>query len=223
VKNVIFLAPPAAGKGTFSDYLVEKYGYLHFSTGSILREKSKNNTKLKEILESGELVRDEVILPVIEEVLKEIPKNTPFILDGFPRTLQQAKKLDIILSGLEISDVVVVEVDVEKETLKDRVIGREVCSKCYRSYNQSILEFKPKVAGRCDDCQNLLTKRDDDNEESFEVRYNTYLESTIPIIAYYKEKGCLKVICNNKLDQTEALNQLRSVIKWTSKVQEKSN
>lgn len=213
MKNVIFLAPPAAGKGTFSDYLVEKFGYIHYSTGSILREKAAHNEKLKEILESGELVQDEIILPLVEEVLGSIPKGKNFILDGFPRTLQQAKKLDIILSGLNILDVIVVEIDVEKETLIGRVIGREVCSKCYRSYNKNILEFKPKVEGRCDDCQSILTKRDDDNEKSFEVRYNTYLESTLPIIAYYKEKGCLKVICNDKLDQTEALNQLRSVIK----------
>lgn len=213
MKNVIFLAPPAAGKGTFSDYLVEKFNYKHFSTGSILRENAQKNEKLKQILESGELVEDEVIIPLIEKVLKSLSKEDKFILDGFPRTLQQAKKLDIILSGLKVLDVVVVSIDVEKETLIDRVIGRKVCSKCYKSYNTNILEFKPKVMDRCDDCQSVLIKREDDNQKSFLVRYNTYLESTLPIIAYYKEKGCLQVIQNTELEQTKALEQLRSVIK----------
>ena len=212
MKNVIFLAPPLAGKGTFSDYLEKEFGYLHFSTGSILREKSQQDESLKKILESGELVKDEIILPLVEEVIKTREKSKPFILDGFPRTLQQAKKLDIILSGLEIVDVVVIFIDVEKDTLIDRVVGRKVCSKCYQSYNLNILEYKPKVVDVCDRCGHRLITRSDDNLESFQIRYQNYLESTNPIIAYYKEKGCLKVICNNELDQTVALNQLRSVI-----------
>lgn len=212
MKNIIFLAPPLAGKGTFSDYLEKNFGYYHLSTGSILREKAVDNEKLKKILESGELVTDEIILPLVEEVLKNRDKTKPFILDGFPRTLQQAKKLDIILSGLGVLDVVVVSIDVKKETLIDRVIGRKVCNKCYRSYNSNILAFKPKVSDVCDFCGSKLITRDDDNLESFQIRYKTYLESTSPIIAYYKEKGCLKVIHNDELDQTEALNILRGVI-----------
>ena len=212
MKNVIFLAPPLAGKGTFSDYLEKEFGYLHFSTGSILREKSQQDESLKKILESGELVKDEIILPLVEEVIKTREKSKPFILDGFPRTLQQAKKLDIILSGLGVLDVVVVSIDVEKETLIDRVIGRKVCNKCYRSYNLNILAFKPKENDVCDSCGSKLITRDDDNLASFQIRYKTYLESTSPIIAYYKKKGCLRVIHNDELDQTKSLNILRGVI-----------
>lgn len=212
MKNVIFLAPPLAGKGTFSDYLEKNFGYQHFSTGSILREKSLHNEELKKILESGELVSDDVILPLVKEVLENRDITKPFILDGFPRTLQQAKKLDIIFLGLGVLDVVVVSIDVKKEILIDRVIGRRVCNKCYRSYNMNIVNFKPKVNDVCDFCGFPLIIRDDDNLESFEVRYRLYLESTNPILAYYKEKGCLKVIHNNELDQVDALNQLRSVI-----------
>lgn len=212
MRNVIFLAPPSAGKGTFSSYLEEHFSYQHFSTGSILREKAKNNEAIKKILESGEFVSDEIILPLVKDVLEHRDLSRPFILDGFPRTLQQAKKLDIILSGLEIVDVVVIFIDVKKDTLIDRVVGRKVCSKCYQSYNLNILEYKPKVVDVCDRCGHRLITRSDDNLESFQIRYQNYLESTNPIIAYYKEKGCLKVICNNELDQTVALNQLRSVI-----------
>lgn len=212
MKNVIFLAPPGAGKGTFSEYLIKNFGYKHFSTGSILREKAKEDKKIKEILDSGRLLYDETVLPIVKEVLSQVPKNTPFILDGIPRTLHQAKILDIILNGLGLLDVVVIFIDVEKEVLLDRILGRKVCESCHRTYNSNIEKYKPKKEGICDDCNNPLVVRKDDNKESFEKRYLTYLESTYPIIAYYKEKGCLKVIQNNELDQTESLNQLRSVI-----------
>ncbi len=213
MRNVIFLAPPLAGKGTFSDYLVENYSYQHFSTGSILRNCSVQNDSLKDILESGELVRDEIILPLVEEALKNRDKSKPFILDGFPRTLHQAQNLDIILSDLGIFDVVVIVIDVNKKTLIDRVMGRRVCSNCYRSYNLNQEAFRPLVSEVCDDCGYPLITRDDDKLDSFLVRYETYLKSTEPIIEYYREKNCLQVICNDVLDQTEAFLKLRGVIR----------
>jgi len=212
VKNVIFLAPPLAGKGTFSDYLEKRFGYQHYSTGSILRERALHDEKIRQILLSGELVSDEIIMGLVDDVLKKSKHNVPFILDGIPRTLQQAKKLDIILSGLEISNYVVVFIDVEEDILIDRVIGRKVCPTCHQSYNMKNEEFKPKVDNVCDFCSSTLVTREDDNLESFKVRYQKYLESVKPIKAYYEEKGCLKVIYNNELDQTEALNQLWGVL-----------
>ena len=212
MKNVIFLAPPLGGKGTFSDYLEKEFGYEHFSTGSILREKSLHDDFLKEILESGVLVSDDVILPLIDDVLQNRDQDKPFILDGFPRTIEQAKKLDMILSGLGIDDVAVIYINVKKETLVDRVIGRKVCSKCYRSYNLNIDKFRPKVLDVCDGCGSSLITRDDDNLESFTVRYNTYLKNTEPIISYYQEKKCLSVIQNDELSQEDSFEKLRSVI-----------
>lgn len=212
MKSVIFLAPPAGGKGTFSDYLVKNCGYKHLSTGYILRKKALNDEKLATFLKSGNLVDDETIMDIIREELEILDKNMPFILDGVPRTLQQAEKLDIILTGLKKSDVEVIFIDVEESILKDRVIGRRTCSKCHRTYNINIKEFKPSVNDFCDDCNIPLILREDDNEESFKVRYNTYLESTIPVVAYYKKKGCLTVLPNNEVDQTKALKNLLEVL-----------
>jgi len=212
MKSVIFLAPPAAGKGTFSDYLIKHYGYKQLSTGDILRGYAKNDASLAEILKSGQLACDDVIMNIVEKELKMIPEGVPFILDGIPRTLQQAKKLDIILSGLTNLDVVVVYIDVNKEILTDRVIGRRICEKCHRSYNILISEFKPKDENLCDDCRIPLVQRKDDNLESFKIRYTNFIESTYPVVAYYKEKGCLRVLQNNEVDQTNALDQLKEIL-----------
>ncbi len=211
MKNVIFLAPPAAGKGTFSDYL-KTLGYCHYSTGDILREKAKSDTNLANILSSGSLVDDDTILNLIESVLKNHDKKIPFILDGIPRTLQQAKKLDIILNSLGMNHLVAVHIDVEKDILIDRVVGRRICPKCHRSYNVILDGFEPKEEGLCDDCKEPLVQRSDDNLESFEKRYQAYIESTYPIVSYYKEKGSLKVVSNNELDQTSAFEKLRGVV-----------
>lgn len=212
MKNIIFLAPPVAGKGTFSNYLVQNFGYRQISTGNILREKATNDVKLAEYLKTGNLVDDETIIEIVSEKLQNHPKNIPFILDGVPRTLHQAKKLDIIMHGLNISNVVVVYIDVEKEILIDRVVGRMICPKCHRTYNINQNEFKPKVENVCDVCSINLEKRTDDTLESFMIRYNTFLERTYPIISYYREKGCLRVLENNQVDQTKSFEQLRSVM-----------
>lgn len=212
MKSVIFLAPPAAGKGTFSEYLVKNYGYYHLSTGTVLRNRALNDSHLSELLQSGSFVDDDIIMNIIKEELTKLDDTQKFILDGVPRTLQQAKKLDIILTGLKKQDVVVIFIDVDKTVLIDRVIGRRCCPKCRRNYNILVDEFKPFVVGTCDDCKVELIKRDDDNLESFKVRYNTFLERTAPVVAYYKEKGCLKVLQNNEVDQTEALKKLLEVL-----------
>lgn len=212
MKSIIFLAPPAAGKGTFSEYLVKNFGYKHLSTGKILRERAFVDKTLAEYLKSGNLVDDEIIMNIIRTELEQLDRNTPFILDGVPRTLQQAKKLDIILTGLKRQDVMVVYIDVVEAILQDRVIGRRSCQKCHRTYNILVDEFKPSVDGICDDCGGSLIQREDDNLESFKVRMNTYFERTVPVVTYYKDKGCLKVLQNNEVDQTSALHILMEVL-----------
>lgn len=211
MKNIIFLSPPCAGKGTFSDYLVKNYGYIQLSTGDMLREKASIDKDLALFLKSGKLVSDDMIMDIISDALKNISSDTPFILDGIPRTLQQAKKLDIILSGLE-KEAVVVYIDVDKKILLDRVCGRRICSKCHRSYNINIDSFKPKVENKCDDCDALLIQREDDTIESYMVRYNTFIKSTLPLIDFYKEKGVFTSISNNDVDQSSALKSLRGVL-----------
>ena len=139
--------------------------------------------------------------------------NRPFGLNvQVPtRTLQQAKKLDIILSGLE-KEAVAVYIDVDKKILLDRVCGRRICSKCHRSYNINIDSFKPKIENKCDDCDALLIQREDDTIESYMVRYNTFIKSTLPLIDFYKEKGVFTSISNNDVDQSSALKSLRGVL-----------
>ena len=104
MKNIIFLSPPCAGKGTFSDYLVKNYGYIQLSTGDMLREKASIDKDLALFLKSGKLVSDDMIMGIISDALKNISNDTPFILDGIPRTLQQAEKLDIIFKNSSFSE-----------------------------------------------------------------------------------------------------------------------
>ena len=192
MKNIIFIAPPAAGKGTHSKTLVDKYDYVHISTGDMLREVIASGSTLglevKNIIDQGKLVSDELIIKLIQNKLDEI-KGKPFILDGFPRTLNQAISLDELIDD----NYEVIYLDIDKETAIKRIEGRLTCS-CGASYNVNNEAFKPKVEGICDKCGNKLIKRDDDNVESFAVRYDTFLTNTKPLYDYYEEKGKLHVI-----------------------------
>ena len=209
MKSVIFIAPPAGGKGTLSEYLVNNYGYEHLSTGDLLRKKALVDNELAQMLKTGNLIPDTIMLDIIKEAINALPKNKPFILDGVPRTLQQAEVLDIILNGLNYE---VVYVSVDEGILLDRVLGRCVCPKCHKTYNNRIKEFKPEVEGICDICHEKLLSRSDDNEETFKIRYQQYMTSTYPLVEYYKNLGRLKVISNNAVDQTSTLECLVGVL-----------
>ncbi len=209
MKSVIFIAPPAGGKGTLSEYLVQNYSYEHLSTGELLRNKAINDSHLNEMLKSGNLIPDEIMLDIIKDSIEKLPDDKPFILDGVPRTLQQAKVLDIILEGLSY---VVVYIDVDEDILLKRLLGRCTCPKCHKTYNKNILAFKPKVDGICDVCQTKLSSRSDDTEETFKIRLQQYKECTYPLIEYYKKMGRLKVISNNAVDQTSTKECLVGVL-----------
>ena len=197
MKNIIFIAPPAAGKGTISDYLVKKYSYLHISTGDLLRDEIASGTefgqKLDKILKSGSLVDDEVVIRLVESKLSSI-EDEPFILDGFPRTLSQAQVLDEILNKLDIKNNMVVYLMVDLDTVLKRVMGRVICPKCKKSYNLDNEKLKPIYDGICDDCGEQLIHRDDDNEETFKVRYESFMNNTKPVLDFYQDKGILKEI-----------------------------
>lgn len=196
MKNIIFIAPPAAGKGTVSDYLVKNYNYEHLSTGDLLREVIKSGSEfgkeIDKIISSGNLVSDDVIIKLVSDKLKTLDESRPFILDGFPRTLNQAKSLDEMLVNLGITNNIAVYLDIDLEEALKRVLGRITCPKCKRSYNKNIEKLRPVNGNVCDDCNVELESRSDDNEETFKVRFSTYLENTSPIIDYYKERGILK-------------------------------
>ncbi len=209
MKNIIFIAPPAAGKGTQSNMLKEKFDYAHISTGDMLREAINSGSKLgmdvKNIIDKGELVSDDIIIKLVEEKLASL-NGKPFILDGFPRTLNQAKSLDNIIDD----NYVAIYLDLSEEEAVKRITGRLTCS-CGKSYNVNIDSLKPKVEGVCDDCGSALIKRDDDNVDAFKVRFKTFLDNTNSLLDYYEEKNKLVKINVNR-DVLEIFNDISGVI-----------
>lgn len=214
MKNLILIAAPGAGKGTLSNDLLEKYDYVHISTGDLLREQvakgDELGQKIQEYQVAGKLVPSEIVYEALEKKLSNPACDNGYILDGFPRNLEQAKEYDNILekSGRDLG--VVISLEIPKEDLIKRITGRFTCKDCGEIHNIYSEDLKPVKEGVCNKCGGELTQRKDDNLESFEVRYQTYLESTAPLIDYYKEKGVLHVIDSSKgheytLEQAEKL------------------
>lgn len=201
MKNIMFIAPPAAGKGTQADLIVKKYHIPHISTGNILREISKEETEVgqyvRETLASGMLVKDEITYQLIEERLAKDDCKNGYIIDGFPRNLEQAHEYDKILEklGYEVGNVILIDID--KESLEKRITGRRICENCNAIYNINDKDNTPKEESICDKCGGKLYQRSDDNLESFQTRYQTYEEKTEPIIEHYRNKGVLKIVDGN--------------------------
>ncbi|MCR4581760.1 MAG: adenylate kinase [Bacilli bacterium] len=199
--NIIFVAPPAAGKGTQSALLVEKYGVAHISTGDLLRAEvnkgSELGKSLQEKMSTGELIADDIVIDLLKNRLMENDIKKGFILDGFPRNLNQAHMLDEMLEELNMKIDHVLYLDMDKELAMHRALGRMTCPNCGKGYNKYEEIMKPKVDGKCDDCQIDLESRSDDNEETFNTRFDTYLDNTQPLLDYYKEIELLNVIDNS--------------------------
>jgi adenylate kinase len=195
--NLILLGPPGAGKGTQAKRLEDAYGIVQLSTGDMLRAEvgsgSKLGTQAKEIMESGGLVPDDLIINMISGRIDHDDCAKGFILDGFPRTVPQADALGDMLSdkGLSIDHVIAIEAD--SEAVVARITGRYTCSQCGAGYHD---EFqKPQQDGVCDKCGSTeFTRRADDNAETVRNRLAAYEEQTAPIIAYYGEKGTMKTV-----------------------------
>ncbi len=211
MKNVIFIAPPAAGKGTQSERLME-IGYEHISTGDMLREEISKNTvlgkEINEIITKGKLVSDELVFELITNKITNLSK--PFILDGFPRTINQAKLLDELFQKLNITNYEVVYLDVSLDVALKRALGRLTCS-CGSSYNIYNENLKPKLENICDKCGKVLVKRNDDNEESFKVRFETFLNNIEPIKDFYREKGRLHII-DTMLSTEEVTDRIKGIL-----------
>lgn len=204
MKNVIFIAPPAAGKGTQSDLLVKKYGYTHISTGDLLRSEvascSELGNSLKDIMASGALVSDEIVTTLLKNKLSKL--DDAFILDGYPRTLEQAKILENLSNELGIVLDTVIYLDMDSVTAMKRAVGRITCPNCKRGYNKYFEDVKPQIENVCDDCNVELESRSDDTEETFKIRFNTYIENTEPLLNYYRDLGILYMIDNSGTPQS---------------------
>lgn len=201
MKNIILYGAPAAGKGTQCELLVREYGYKHISMGQLFRDlddSTELNREIHEKISKGILIDDETTAKLLQAKLKELG-NTAVVLDGFPRTLNQAKILDKFFSNY-----VVINIEVEEQVALERTLGRVSCPKCGKIYNK-YSEMKPKNANLCDNCNVELQGRSDDNEESFKVRFNTYLNNVQGLLDYYRNQNCLYIIkSNDKKEDTFA-------------------
>ncbi|MBI5097247.1 MAG: adenylate kinase [Nitrospirae bacterium] len=194
--RLILLGAPGAGKGTQAKKLSEKYGIPRISTGDILREAMQKGTalglKAKSYMDSGQLVPDDVVIGIVEEKLKDKDCVKGWILDGFPRTLQQAQALDRILTGIRTSIGHVLNFEVNEEKIIKRISGRRSCESCQSAYH--IYFNLPKKDGVCDSCGGRLIQRNDDKEETVRERLKVYQEKTQPLVSYYSERSLLKKI-----------------------------
>ncbi len=203
--RLVLLGPPGAGKGTQASAIVKKYNIPHISTGDIFRTNIKEGTELgkkaKEYMDKGLLVPDDVVVSIVKDRLTKEDCKEGFLLDGFPRTVNQADALDKELSQMGIKLDKVVNIDANKEILITRAIGRRICRECGATYH---IKFNPsKVENVCDIEGGQLFQRDDDKEETVAKRIEVYLKETQPLIDYYKEKG---LILN--VDGTKPINEI---------------
>ncbi len=201
MKNIILIAPPAAGKGTLAKSLETNLGYVQLSTGDMLREQATEDKELEEKMKTGALIDDATVFKALKNKLLKLG-DVPYILDGFPRTVEQAKMYDELLDSMNRDLGLVIYLDVSKETLIKRVTSRVICPKCKKPYNLMNEELYPKKEGYCDDCDVELIQRKDDTKEVFEKRFEEYEEKTAPLVDFYKNKGILVSINSEKAQDT---------------------
>ncbi len=194
--KLLLMGPPGAGKGSQSAKLVEDFDLTNISTGEMFREAYRNNEKLgieaMKYINKGNLVSDDITNEIVRERLLKKDAERCFILDGYPRTVAQAKALDEMLDQMQSHLTAVINIVVDKEVILERMIGRRVCKACGATYH---LSFKPpKVHGVCDVCGGNLYQREDDQLDSVKNRLDIYESKTKPIIDYYAGRGILKNI-----------------------------
>jgi len=194
--RLVLLGPPGAGKGTQAARLAARLELPHVATGDIFRQARKQGTRLgnqvKEYMDRGELVPDELVSAVVSERLTRDDCSDGFILDGFPRTVNQAQALADALGGMNRGLDVALAIEVPSDDLVRRLTGRRVCRGCGANYH---VEFKPpQVPGRCDECGGELYQRSDDAEATVRNRLDVYHRQTEPLLAYYRGQGLLRVV-----------------------------
>ncbi|RKZ27247.1 adenylate kinase [bacterium] len=193
--RIVLLGPPGAGKGTQAKLLSEQYGIPMIVAGDILRERAKVDEGIKRYVESGRLVPDEVITGIIEKRLEEDDTREGFILDGFPRSLEQARALQEYLEsrGQKLDHVVFI--DIPEELLVKRLSSRRICENCGAIYN--LITNPPAEDERCDICGGRLYQREDDKEEVVRKRLEVYKKETEPLVSFYEELSVLRKIPGN--------------------------
>lgn len=201
--KIIFLGAPGAGKGTQSAIVQKRFGIPGISTGDIIRDNLKSDSDsgklLKSYIEKGQLVPDEIVIDIVKKRISESDCSNGFILDGFPRTIAQAKALESM--GVHIDKVI--NLVTPDDVIYKRMSGRRVCENCQAVYNINNFERMPKVMGICDKCSGKLVTRKDDDLDTVKERLKVYYNETSPLIDYYKGL--------NKLSEIDASNPLERI------------
>ncbi len=217
MKNIIFIAPPAAGKGTISSMICSKYNIPHISTGDLLRDEIARSTKIgleiKDSMVKGELISDEIITKLLKKRLLNKDCHKGYILDGYPRNIKQAQLYDTLLKELSYDIGIVIYLDIDKKEAFNRVKSRVVCPRCGLVYNLSSPDLSPVREGLCDSCSSELKVRNDDTEATFITRFDTYIKETYPLVEYYQNKNNLVRINVNGKTADQIFEEVGKVIK----------
>lgn len=216
-KVFIFLGPPGCGKGTQTTRLSQKLDIPHVDTGSLLRKNIQDNTpfgiEAKKYIDKGQLVPIEVVQNVIKDRIKKDDCKDGFILDGFPRSVEQADALKDILKEVTNfnlqDDALAIYFDIKNEVLVQRLVNRRSCPKCGMIYN--LISSPPKIMNYCDICDTQLVQRKDDNEETARLRFETYENETKPLLEYFENEGILKEI-NADAPITDVWESIKEII-----------
>ena len=212
--NIILLGPPGAGKGTQAKRLEETRGLAQLSTGDMLRAERKSGSalgrKVQAVMDAGKLVSDDIIIELIAQRIDQLKDGKGFILDGFPRTVPQAKALDRMLAEKGLRLDAVIEMTVDEAALVERIAGRFSCAGCGASYHDKF--NRPKRDGVCDVCGGKeFVRRADDRPEAVKTRLEAYRQQTAPILPYYRGKGVLRSV-DGMADIEEVGRQIEAIL-----------
>lgn len=199
MKRILLFGAPGSGKGTQSDMIEKQFGYIKISSGDLVREEVKKGSetgiKVKKIIAEGKFVSDSIIIEMIRRKLSENNDKPGYVMDGFPRTLAQARSL----SEIDVEKEIAIFLKVDDEELTNRLISRLYCTKCNATYN--LITNPPKVAGICDRCGNTLSKRDDDSLKTVKRRMNLFKDETMPAVNFYRNKtGLIEIDATRSID-----------------------